>query len=101
DYGYFTQKDEHLYLTVFNQPINNILRIAIDKKASEFPVAARLLGEDQELDIKHSKIGLDLDDQTYFDIQLPENFHPEEPFVVKIKLKEGDIEDSNLMDAKK
>lgn len=101
DYGYFTQKGGNLYLTVFNQPINNILRIAIDKKASEFPVTAKLLAKDQELDIKHSKIGLDLDDQTYFDIQLPESFNPDEPFVVKMKLKEGDIEDSNLMDAKK
>lgn len=100
DYGYFTQKDKTLYLTVFNRPVNDIVRIAIDKETDEVPVSAALLKNNKDLEMKHSKIGLDLDKNTYFDIQLPEDFKTNQPFVIKIDLKEGHVDDRDLMDAK-
>lgn len=99
-YGYFTQKDNTLYFTVFNRPINNILRIALPKKATKIPNSASLLINDQPLKIKHSKIGLDLDKNTYYDIYIPEDFQVSKPFVIKIERQKGSIEDNNLMDAK-
>lgn len=101
DYGYFTQKGNDLYLTVFNRPINNILRIAINKKAVEVPGSAALLLNHQNLEIKRSDIGLDRDPNTYYDIVLPEDFKPKMPFVVQIQLQTGTTKTDQLMDAKK
>lgn len=101
DYGYFTQKDNNLYLTVFNRPVNNILRIAIDKKTEHIPSKASLLVKGTTLEVRSSKIGLDRDSNTYFDIVLPSRFKATQPFVVKIEMTKGHINDFKLMDAKK
>lgn len=33
--GYYTRNGDKLYLTVFNRPVNDIVRVAVSKKASE------------------------------------------------------------------
>lgn len=83
NYGYFTQKGDDLYLTVFNRPVNNVLRLAMEKKAKKIPGGASLLQNGKELALKHSNIALDLDKNTYFDVILPKDFQSEQPFVVK------------------
>lgn len=98
--GYYTQKDSDLYLTVFNRPVNNIARIIIPKKQKEVPVAAELLVNGEGLTVKHSDIGLDLDKNTYYDVDIPKNFSSDEPFVIKIKLGDANTETEKLMDAK-
>lgn len=99
-YGYFTRKNEQVYLTVFNRPVNNIVRIAIDKKATEIPASASLLINGQSLVLKRSDIGLDLDKNAYFDVILPKDFQSDKPFVIKISTVKGDIKTDKLMDAK-
>jgi len=100
-YGYFTQKEDNLYLSVFNRPVNNVLRIAISKKTQEVPAKASLLVDGEQLEMKRAEIGLDLDRNTYFDIYLPEEFKTNRAFVVKIALEKGSVDDFKLMDAKK
>lgn len=98
--GYFTQKGDQLYLTVINRPVNNIVRMAVPKKASQVPSTALLLKNKKKLEVKHSDIGLDLDKNTYYDIMLPENFQSKRAFVIKIKLDSPESQSDKLMDAK-
>lgn len=83
DYGNFTQKDDTLYLTVFNRPVNNVLRLVMEKKAKKIHGSASLLQNGKELALKHSNIELDLDKNIHFDVILPKDFQSEQPFVVK------------------
>ncbi|MDM1549196.1 alpha-L-fucosidase [Empedobacter falsenii] len=99
-YGYFTQKEDDLYLTVFNRPVNNIIRIAIDKKATEIPVSASILGNQKALEVKHSDIGFDLDKNTYYDISLPKDYNSNKAFVIKMKMGKSADKTEKLMDAK-
>jgi alpha-L-fucosidase len=98
--GYFTKKEDNLYLTVFNRPVNNIVRIAVPKNSAEVPVEAVLLQNGQSLALKRSDIGLDLDKNTYYDIVLPATFSADKAFVVKMKLGKPKVQGDQLMDAK-
>lgn len=98
--GYYTKKDETLYLTVFNRPVNNIVRIAVPKKATEVPVSASLLENGKTLKVQHSDIGLDLDKNTYYDVYLPDNFQSKRAFVIKMQLGSPKSAAEKLMDAK-
>ncbi|MGJ1263064.1 alpha-L-fucosidase [Sphingobacterium spiritivorum] len=99
-FGYYTQKDSILYLTVFNRPVNNIARISIPNKLTKVPVEAVILGQNQLLKISHSDIGIDLDENNYFDIQIPTEFQSSNPFVIKMKLGKSNYKSQKLMDAK-
>ena len=90
-YGYFTQKENTLYLTVFNRPVNNQVRIKIPKSATDVPVGASLLAGKVPLKMKFTDIGLDLDKNVYFDIILPDSFISKDPFVIKIDTKKGKV----------
>ena len=102
NYGYYTRKDSNLYLTVFNKPINRIIRISVPKKSTEIPIDAKILGSEEKysLQIKHSDIGFDLDKNTYYDVILPKEFSSERAFVLKMKLGAPKSEANNLMEAK-
>lgn len=101
NYGYLTKKDQNLYLTVFNRPVNNIIRLAIPKNSIEVPTTASILGGQQsELVVKHSDIGLDLDKNTYYDIILPKEFSAEKAFVIKMQMGKPISKSDKLMDAK-
>ncbi len=99
-YGYFTKKEENVYLTVFNRPVNNIIRIAIRKTSKEIPVLASLLSNNKKLSVKQADIGLDLDKNTYYDILLPADFTTSKPFVIKMQFGEKTKQSDKLMDAK-
>jgi alpha-L-fucosidase len=98
--GYFTQKEDQLYLTVFNRPVNGIVRIAVPKNAKQVPVTANLLIGQQKLELKQSNIGLDLDKNTYYDVLLPKSFQSEKAFVIKMKLGTPVATSSKMTDAK-
>lgn len=98
--GYYTQKGDDLYLTVVNRPVNDIVRIAVPKKATAVPVNAMLLESKKSLVVKHSDIGLDLDKNTYYDVMLPDNFKSKRAFVIKMKLGAPQSKSDKLMDAK-
>ena len=95
-YGYYTQKAEALYLTVFNRPVNNLIRIKIPRDATNIPLAASLLADNTPLKMKFTDIGLDLDKNVYFDIILPPTFSSKDPFVIKIVTKQGKIDVKEL-----
>ncbi|TDS08941.1 alpha-L-fucosidase [Sphingobacterium paludis] len=86
DYGYYTQKGNTLYLTVFNRPIDDLIRLVVSKDAKTVPATAKLLIDGRILDIRRADIGFDGDKDNYFDIKLPENLKTNRPFVVKINL---------------
>lgn len=98
--GYYTKKDSTLYLTVFNKPVNNRIRIAVQKDATAVPVDAKLLGESKPLSLVHADMGLDRDKNTYYDVQLPANFKADKPFVIKMSLGAAKSKAGKLMDAK-
>jgi alpha-L-fucosidase len=98
--GYFTQKGDQLYLTVFNRPVNNIVRIAVPKNAQQVPTTAELLLGGEKLILKPADIGLDLDKNTYYDVILPKGFVSDRAFVLKMKLGAPKSKSAKLMDAK-
>lgn len=98
--GYYTKKDQTLYLTVFNKPVNDIVRIAVPKKATEVPVSAVLLASGKVLKVQHSDVGLDLDKNTYYDVYLPKNYKSKRAFVIKMQLGSPKSAAEKLMDAK-
>ncbi len=99
-FGYYTQKAGYLYLTIFNRPVNNVVRIAVPKKATEVPVSAIILGTTDVLEVRHSDVGLDLDKNTYYDVVLPANFSRSRAFVIKMQLGAQKSKSEKLMDAK-
>lgn len=99
-YGYYTQKGDNLYLTVFNRPVNGIVRIAVPKAAARVPVEATLLSTKATLEVNHADIGLDLDKNTYYDVIVPNSFASSRAFVIKMKLGAPKSKSDKLMDAK-
>lgn len=99
-YGYYTQHENNLYLTVINKPVNNIIRLIIPKTNQQVPVSASLLASSEGLIVKHSDIGLDLDKNTYYDIILPKGYQSNRAFVIKIGLGKALSKSDKLMDAK-
>ncbi|OOG19763.1 alpha-L-fucosidase [Sphingobacterium sp. CZ-UAM] len=85
-YGYFTRKDNNLYLTIFNRPIDNIVRITVPSETKEIPKTATLMLNGKMLMLKHADIGFDVDTNSYYDIILPDDLQSNRPFVVKINL---------------
>ena len=101
DYGYLTKKDSNtMYLTVFNRPVDDLIRLAVEKKAKLVPIEAELLQNKAKLKVKFTDIGLDLDGNYYYDITLPESFKSKEPFVIKYTLGAPVSRASKLIDAK-
>lgn len=95
-YGYYTQKENVLYLTVFNRPVNNQIRIKVPRSATDVPSGASLLAGKTPLKMKFTDIGIDLDKNVYFDITLPASFISRAPFVIKIETKKGKIDAKEL-----
>ena len=95
-YGYYTQNDSLLYLTVFNRPVTNLVRIKIPRSANVAPVGVSLLQSNQPLQVRLSDIGMDRDKNVYFDVLLPDAFISKEPFVIKIQTQKGKIDSKEL-----
>ena len=98
-YGYYSGLDSVVYLSVFNRPVNHILRLSFDKKANLIPHSAHILGSTDSLRVQWAPLGLDLDKHTYYDIYLPQDFNPSKAFVVKIILGPKTNTATQLMDA--
>jgi len=63
-------------------------------------LSAELLGTGKRLEVKHSDIGLDLDKNTHYDVQLPRRFKAGRAFVIRMKLGAPQTGTEKLMDAK-
>lgn len=98
DYGYYTKKGNQLYLTVFNKPLSNVLRLSIPAKHPEKPAKANIGGV--SLIIKEINMGLDRDQNLYYEITIPSSFSSTEPFVIVIDMDKSKKESKNFGDAK-
>lgn len=100
EYGYYTLKGSKLYLTVFNRPVNNLLRLAIPPSYKKSLQSATLLVSKQSLTIKKTHIGLDRDNNTYFDVVIPANYQADKPFVIVFELNDSNSGNKSYGDAK-
>ena len=99
DWGYSTAKDSLIYLSVFNQPLNGLLRVKVPKSKTKGMVTviskANFLSTGEPAKIKgNGKLGTfyrDKSGSSYFDFIIPEKFRKSGiPFVIVIQLKEFD-----------
>jgi alpha-L-fucosidase len=104
DWGYSTQKGDSIYLTVFNKPMNNLLRVKLPgskKKDMVYVInearflltkeTARLNGDGKAGTYYRDKTGA-----SHYDLIIPEKIrNAEEPFVILIRLKELDRKDQD------
>jgi alpha-L-fucosidase len=104
DWGYSTQRGDVIYLTVFNKPMNNLLRVKmpVSKEKSrvyvveqaEYPAIkepAHIHGGGRAGTYYRDKFG-----SSYYDIVIPEKIATAgQPFVIKIRLKEIDRKELN------
>ena len=99
DWGYATAKDSLIYLTVFNQPVNGLLRVKVPKSKTRGMVniieKAEFLSTGEPAMIKGNgkpaTFFRDKNGSSYFDFIIPEEFRKSElPFVIVIRLKEID-----------
>ncbi|MDL2323087.1 alpha-L-fucosidase, partial [Bacteroidales bacterium OttesenSCG-928-A17] len=93
DWGYSTQKDDVVYLTVFNKPMNNILKVKVpkSKEAGKIYVieSAKFIVAKDNVVVRDG--GRDKFGSLFYDIVLPAKIQKlNEPFVIEIKLKEVD-----------
>ncbi|GHV09649.1 alpha-L-fucosidase [Bacteroidia bacterium] len=99
DWGYSTQKESTIYLTVFNKPMNNLLRVKLPKNKNKELVyvidKAQLLSTKANVQIKgEGKAGTyyrDKNGSSYYDLIIPGSIQTgTQPFVIVIQLKEVD-----------
>ena len=102
DWGYSTQRGNTVYLTVFHQPMNHLLRVKLPKSKNKEMIyvieRAELLSTNEVLRIKGDhKPGTYYRDKfgnSHYDILLPSLVRAyDHPFVIKIQLKEIDVKD--------
>jgi len=98
DFGFYTRKGNTVYLTVFNRPVNGILRLEIPRSKEIVPVKALL--ENRQIQIKSVYMGLSGDRNLYYDLSLPTNFSSYEPFVIAIEFKVSEESKKTNADAK-
>lgn len=101
DYGYYTKKGSKLYLTVFNRPMNGIVRVAIPRSYRQKPVKAYTLADQQVLKLVTTNMGMDRDQNMYYDITVPFSPSSDMPFVIVMDLSGASRDNgSNYGDAK-
>lgn len=99
-YGYYTKKENNLYLTVINKPINDQLRLAFPRNFKLKPSQAFLLVGNEKLSITMVDMGMSGDQQIYYDIKLPVNFKATLPVVIKLEVNETKVNTGSFGDAK-
>jgi alpha-L-fucosidase len=98
DWGYSTQKGDVIYLTVFNKPVNNLLRVKVPQSkerdkiyvienakflSAKKDAVVRDGGQHKSGSMFNAAVGV------YYDMVLPSEIQKlNEPFVIEIKLKQ-------------
>lgn len=91
-WGYFTQKDNKIYLTVFNRPINNMLHVEIPKGGVK-PLKAYFLSGNKPVDIINA--GRNKQNNSLYNIALPADYISGQPFVIVLEVEKS-AEDKDL-----
>ena len=99
DWGYSTKKGDKIYLTVFNKPMNNKVRVKVPRSTKKDMLYviedAQFLATKQKAAVTDG--GRDKSGAYYYDIDLPAKMMQKttDPFVIVIKLKEVDKGDKD------
>lgn len=92
DWGYITEKDENIYLTVMSKPMNNLVRVKLPRAKNSKDDVTVISEATFLIDGKPAQIKAGIRDKSgfdYYDIVVPDKLQKQTlPFVVKIKLKE-------------
>lgn len=92
DWGHITQRGDDIYLSVFNKPMNNLVRVKLPKAKNSKEDVTVIDKAVFLIDGKPARIKEGLRDKSgydYYDIVIPENLQKQTmPFVIKINLKE-------------
>ncbi|MFV0565351.1 MAG: alpha-L-fucosidase [Flavobacteriaceae bacterium] len=91
DWGFSSQKDDDIYLSVFNQPVNNLLKVKVPKskvKDMVFVIEhAQFIANGKAATVRDG--GRDKYGNYFYDIEIPKSVLKKKmPFVIKINLKE-------------
>ena len=91
DWGYATQKEDVVYLTVFNKPMNNLLKVKVPKSKEKDMVyvieSAVFKATKKAATIQDG--GRDKFGSVYYNIVIPADIQKQkDPFVIEIKLKQ-------------
>lgn len=96
DWGYFTQKENKIYITVFNCPLNNMLAVEIPKGGIK-PIKAYFLANNIKVDIIDA--GKDKNNNSLYKIVIPTNYVSTQPFVIVLEVEKGNDEKSTYQQA--
>ena len=97
DWGYSTQKGDKVYLTVFNKPLNNMVRVKLPRSKEKDMIyvitkAETLVGKEKVEINGKGKPGTFYRDKfgsSYYDLIIPKNLQQaSQPFVICIEVKE-------------
>lgn len=83
-WGYFTGKDNRIYLTVFNRPVNNQLHIEIPKEGMK-PVKAYFLSGKQPVHIQNG--GKNKHNSNLYNVSIPQEYTTDKPFVIVLEIE--------------
>ncbi|MDR1337345.1 MAG: alpha-L-fucosidase [Tannerella sp.] len=104
DWGFSTQKEDRIYLSVFNKPLNNLLRVKLPRSSRQDSVCviakAETLSTKEPVPVNgNGKPGTyyrDKSGSSFYDLVIPKKLRrTTEPFVIVIRIKEigkGDLE---------
>ena len=104
DWGHSTQKGDKVYLTIFNKPVNNMVRVKLPRSSKSDMIyvitGAEVLSTKEAVKIngkgKPGTYYRDKSGASYYDLIIPKKQQKAtEPFVIVIELKEinkGDLE---------
>jgi alpha-L-fucosidase len=99
DWGYSTPKGDNIYLTIFNKPMNNMVRVKLPRSAQRDKIfvitKAEVLSTKEPVSINgKGKPGTYYRDKSgfsFYDLIIPPTFqNATEPFVIVIEVKEID-----------
>lgn len=92
DWGYITQREDDIFLLVFNKPMNNHIRVKLPKAKNSKEDITVISKANFLIDGKPAIIKEGLRDKfgnDYYDIVIPDNIQKQTmPFVIKINTKE-------------
>jgi len=86
-WGYFTRKDNKVYMTVFNRPINNKLHIEIPK-GGLVPSKAYFLSGNKTVEIENA--GKNKKNSNLYNIVIPTEYISTQPFVIVLEVDKNE-----------
>lgn len=96
DWGFSTQKGDDIYITVFNKPMSNILKVKVPRSKTRGQVYvienAVFISSNKTAVINDG--GRDKMGSYFYDIPIPAEYQNSgQPFVIKVNLKEVSVEE--------